>query len=48
VSLVAPYQLAGMREDPAYKGTVVRFSVGLEAVNDLVHDCQHALAALGP
>jgi cystathionine beta-lyase len=48
VSLVAPYQLAGMREDPAYKGTVVRFSVGLEVVNDLIHDCQQALPALGP
>lgn len=48
VSLAVPYNLAGMREEPAYRGTLVRFSVGLEAVADLIHDCQHALAALGP
>ena len=48
VSLVVPYNLAGMREEPAYRGTLVRFSVGLEAVSDLIHDCQHALTALGP
>jgi len=48
VSLAAPYQLSSMRSDPPYKGTVVRFSVGLESVSDLVHDCQQALQALGP
>jgi cysteine-S-conjugate beta-lyase len=48
VSLAAPYQLASMRSDPPYKGTVVRFSVGLEAVGDLIHDCQQALLAIGP
>ncbi|MEO8153206.1 MAG: PLP-dependent transferase [Rhizobacter sp.] len=48
VSLVVPYNLAGMRDEPAYRGTLVRFSVGLEAPADLIHDCQHALAALGP
>jgi len=48
VSLAVPYNLTGMREEPAYRGTLVRFSVGLEAVADLIHDCQHALAALGP
>ncbi len=48
VSLVVPYSLAGMRTEPAYRGTVVRFSVGLEAPADLIHDCQHALSALGP
>jgi cystathionine beta-lyase len=48
VSLAVPYNLTGMREEPAYRGTLVRFSVGLEAVQDLIHDCQHALAALGP
>ncbi len=48
VSLVVPYELKGMREEPAYRGTVVRFSVGLEAVADLIEDCQQALRVLGP
>ncbi|HEY0821408.1 MAG TPA: cystathionine beta-lyase [Rhizobacter sp.] len=48
VSLAVPYNLAGMRHDPACKGTLVRFSVGLEAAQDLIHDCQQALHALGP
>jgi len=48
VSLAVPYNLTGMREEPAYRGTLVRFSVGLESVADLIHDCQHALAVLGP
>lgn len=46
VSLAAPYNLGTMRKDPAHKGVLVRFSVGLEAVNDLVLDCQQALHAL--
>jgi cystathionine beta-lyase len=37
-----------MRDAPAYSGTLVRFSVGLEAPADLIHDCQQALQALGP
>lgn len=48
VSLAVPYHLAGMREEPAYRGTLVRFSVGLEAVADLINDSQQALHALGP
>jgi cystathionine beta-lyase len=48
VSLAVPYHLAGMRDEPAYRGTLVRFSVGLETPADLISDCQHALHALGP
>lgn len=48
VSLAVPYNLAVMREEPAYRGVLVRFSVGLEAPADLVADCQRALHALGP
>ncbi len=43
VSLVVPYQLAGMRKAPTWPGTLVRFSVGLEAVEDLQADCAQAL-----
>jgi cystathionine beta-lyase len=46
VSLAVPYTLASMREQPAWKGTLVRFSVGLEAVEDLIADCEQALKAL--
>ena len=46
VSLVVPYDLASMRARPAWRGTVVRFSIGFEAVDDLIADCLHALAAL--
>jgi len=48
VSLVVPYDLAAMRTAwPAHiaRGTLVRFSVGLEAVADLRHDLQQALGA---
>ncbi len=48
VSLVVPYDLNGMRTDPAYRGTLVRFSLGLEAPSDLIADCQQALVVLGP
>ena len=47
VSLVVPYNLAPMRSQPAWRGTVVRFSLGFEAVDDLIADCAQALAALG-
>ncbi|MEI7536674.1 MAG: PLP-dependent transferase [Comamonadaceae bacterium] len=46
MSLVVPYDLASMRTGwPAHlqQGTLVRFSVGLEAVTDLQSDLQHAL-----
>ena len=49
VSLVVPYDLAAMRAQwPAHiaKGTLVRFSVGLEAVPDLQEDLAQALGAL--
>ncbi len=46
VSLVAPYQLAAMRE-PAHRwpGHLVRFSMGLEAAADLQADLEQALAS---
>jgi cystathionine beta-lyase len=46
VSLVVPYDLAAMRAQPAWRGALVRFSIGLEAVDDLIADCEQALAAL--
>jgi cystathionine beta-lyase len=50
VSLVMPYDLAGMRTVwPAHlaRGTLVRFSVGLESVDDLRADLARALLLLG-
>ena len=47
VSLVVPYELSMIRAQPAWRGTLVRFSVGLEAVSDLIKDSEQALAALG-
>jgi len=46
VSLAVPYQLAGMRSQPTWKGTLVRFSIGFEAVEDLLADCEQALELL--
>lgn len=47
VSLAVPYRMAGMRRLPTpYKGTLVRFSIGLEAVEDLIADVSAALEAL--
>ena len=46
MSLVVPYNLGLLRAQPAWRGTLVRFSVGLEAVADLVEDSKQALAAL--
>ena len=45
-SLVVPYNLAAMRQPAAYSGTLVRFSVGLEAVDDLIADLSQALTRL--
>ena len=45
VSLVVPYELGLMRAAPAWAGTLVRFSVGLEAVEDLLADLEAALAS---
>jgi cysteine-S-conjugate beta-lyase len=51
VSLVVPYDVSTMRSARlgswTHKGTLVRFSVGLEAVEDLRADLEQALAALG-
>jgi cysteine-S-conjugate beta-lyase len=46
VSLVVPYDLAAIRNQPAWRGTLVRFSVGLEDVSDLQVDLQQALGAM--
>jgi cystathionine beta-lyase len=49
VSLVVPYELSSMRQTwPAYlaQGTLVRFSIGLEAVLDLQADLAQALDSL--
>lgn len=46
MSLVVPYDLSAMRRPAPYAGTLVRFSVGLEAVDDLVADLSQALRAL--
>ena len=46
VSLVVPYDLAGMREaGHGLRGHLVRFSVGLESVADLKADLARSLAA---
>ena len=50
ISLVVPYDLASMRGAwPSHlaRGTLVRFSVGLEAVADLQADFEQALRAMG-
>ncbi len=46
LSLVVPYDLKAMRQAPAYEGTLVRFSIGLEAVEDLQADVEQALAVM--
>jgi len=46
VSLVVPYDLSTLRPASGARGTLVRFSVGLEAVDDLIADSEQALAAL--
>ena len=52
VSLVVPYDLPPMRSARlatwTHKGVLVRFSVGLEAVDDLRADLEQALGALAP
>jgi cystathionine beta-lyase len=48
ISLVVPYELPSMRSRPTPQlrsGTVVRFAIGLEAVQDLRADLEQALAA---
>jgi cystathionine beta-lyase len=50
VSLVVPYDIPGMRSKQlgtwGHKGVLVRFSVGLEAVEDLQADLEQALGAI--
>ena len=52
VSLVVPYDIPSMRHPRLatwpHKGVLVRFSVGLEAVDDLRADLEQALGALAP
>ena len=43
VSLAVPYDLAQLRAKPNWAGTLVRFSIGLEEVEDLRRDAQQAL-----
>ena len=45
-SLVVSYELALMRAQPTWPGMLVRFSIGLEAADDLQADLEQALAAL--
>jgi cysteine-S-conjugate beta-lyase len=48
VSLAVPYHVQGMRSRPTpFTGVLVRFSIGLENVDDLIADCEQALAASG-
>jgi len=47
MSLVAPYHAPAIRNLPTpYRGALVRFCLGLEAVEDLIADAEHSLAAL--
>jgi cysteine-S-conjugate beta-lyase len=46
ISLAVPYDLSQLRHQPTWSGTLVRFSVGLEAVDDLLADCAQALLQL--
>jgi cysteine-S-conjugate beta-lyase len=45
VSLVVPYDFAVIRPGSAWRGTLVRFSLGLEDVCDLMDDLGQALRA---
>ncbi len=47
ISLVVPYDPKTIRGDNSpYRGTLVRFCIGLEAVEDLIADAEQALAVL--
>jgi len=48
VSLVVPYDVPSMRPAWPHGGVLVRFSIGLEAVEDLRADLEQALVALHP
>jgi cysteine-S-conjugate beta-lyase len=51
LSLVVPYNILSMRDATVahwpYRGTLVRFSIGLEDVRDLQADMLQAMGALG-
>ncbi len=48
MSLAVPYRPEVLRgSETAYRGMLVRLCIGLEAVDDLIADLEHALAALG-
>lgn len=48
VSLAVPYRAEGMRSlSVPYRGALVRFSAGLESVDDLIADLEQAMAQLG-
>jgi cystathionine beta-lyase len=47
ISLAVPYDAASLRSRPVpYRGTLIRFSLGLEAVEDLQADLEQALGVL--
>jgi len=47
ISLAVPYDARSMRDGPTpYRGTLVRFSLGLEAVDDLTADAARSLGRL--
>jgi cystathionine beta-lyase len=46
MSLAVPYDVATIRPQAGIRGPLVRFSVGLEAVEDLIADCEQALEVL--
>ncbi len=49
ISLCAPYDVSAIRTAPwPHRGALVRFAVGLEAVDDLQSDLAQALTALNP
>jgi cysteine-S-conjugate beta-lyase len=43
VSLVVPYNLVALRNQPRWKGVLVRFSIGLESSEDLIADLESAM-----
>ncbi|MBW8830824.1 MAG: PLP-dependent transferase [Burkholderiales bacterium] len=47
VSLVVPYDIAAIRPRGQWRGNLVRLCIGLEAVDDLIADCEQALQHLG-
>ena len=46
ISLAVPYNMAVIRPGSAWRGTLVRFSLGLEDVDDLRADLAQALQSV--